>query len=778
MLPRALVRFAVSLLFLAAAVAGPLTIYAATLDGAFNPGADYPVWDLAVQTDGKILVGGEFNTLAGQSRNRIGRLNGDGSLDTTFDAGAAIGTIFPMALQTDGKILVGGKFTQLGGQTRNRIARLNADGSLDSVFDPGVTYAFSAAVWSLVVQPDGRILVGGTFDSLGGQPRRMIGRLNANGAVDLSFDPGANNRVNTVALQPDGKILLGGNFTQLGGQTRNRIGRLNADGTLDQSFDPGANQFVAVLAVQADGKILVGGDFTTLAGQVRNRIGRLNADGSLDADFDPGADVGVSSLAVQADGKMLVAGDFTALGGQTRNHIGRLNADGSLDMAFDPGANQGVNTGVGALALQADGKALVGGDYRTLSGQARTNLARLNASDPATQSLTCDGSTITWLRGGTAPEVWRTTFDASTNGGVRWFGLGDGLRLGGGWQLAGLTLPTNSTVRARGFATGGFGNGSSWFVETHAGVPFFLAQPSSRTNRTGELAAFSVVAGGSGPLSYQWWKDGAVLNDGVTILGTTTAALTLSNVLSSDAGGYFVVVSNISGSVTSSVAILTVGIPPTITQPPASLTVTQGQSAVFNVTAAGSAPLGYQWQFGGADIAGATQSALTILNAQAENAGPYAVVVANAYSALTSAVATLTVRIPPLITQQPTHRTVLLGEGTGFHVGATGDSPLGYQWFKDGAPIAGARFADYQIPSVQLADTGDYFCCGDQRGGHGHERGGPLGNPGRAQDSGGRTGGDGRLGNPPGIGPNLDGDRLPQWHDFLHLGRHGAVLRL
>ena len=143
-------------------------------------------------------------------------------------------------------------------------------------------------------------------------------------------------------------------FTTLGGggtgtTTRNHIGRLNADGSLDTSFDPGANGAVYALAVQADGKILVGGYFTTLGGggtgtTTRNYIGRLNADGSLDTSFDPGANGAVYALAVQADGKILVGGDFTTLGGggtgtTTRNHIGRLNADGSLDTSFDPGAN-------------------------------------------------------------------------------------------------------------------------------------------------------------------------------------------------------------------------------------------------------------------------------------------------------------------------------------------------------------------------------------------------------------------------------------------------------
>ena len=142
--------------------------------------------------------------------------------------------------------------------------------------------------------------------------------------------------------------------------------------------------------MQADGKILVGGDFTTLGGggtgtTTRNYLGRLNADGSSTTSFDPGAGgnspVVVGALAVQADGKILVGGKFTRLGGgtgtTTRNYLGRLNADGSLDTGFDPGANDSVR----ALAVQADGKILVGGHFTLLGGGGFGTTARDPGSD-------------------------------------------------------------------------------------------------------------------------------------------------------------------------------------------------------------------------------------------------------------------------------------------------------------------------------------------------------------------------------------------------------------
>jgi hypothetical protein len=156
---------------------------------------------------------------------------------------------------------------------------------------------------------------------------------------------------------------------------------------------------------------------------------------------------------------------------QTRKHIGRLNADGTLDASFNPGAD---NYFVDSLAVQADGKILVGGGFTTLGGQSRTNIGRLNNTEPATQSLTFDGSTLTWMRGGTSPEVWRTTFEYSPDG-TSWTNLGAGIRIPGGWQLTGLALPTSTTFRARGHTVGGYGNASGWFVETVLRQPLAIS---------------------------------------------------------------------------------------------------------------------------------------------------------------------------------------------------------------------------------------------------------------------------------------------------------------
>ena len=243
-------------------------------------------------------------------------------LDSAFNPGAD-NAAFSMVLQPDGKILVGGFFTRLVGQPCDYLGRLDPDGTLDDTFKPEA----NSYVLALGLQEDGKVMVGGNFSTLRGQARNRIARLNADGTLDDAFNQGggANNNINTMVLQPDGRILVGGGFTTLAGQPCNHIARLNADGTLDEAFNlsGGANDNVNCLALQTDGKILVGGSFTNLGGQPRTRLARLAADGTLDTTFDPRADNIVYSLVEQADGNILVGGSFTNLSGQARNYLGR-----------------------------------------------------------------------------------------------------------------------------------------------------------------------------------------------------------------------------------------------------------------------------------------------------------------------------------------------------------------------------------------------------------------------------------------------------------------------
>ena len=278
-----------------------------------------------------------------------------------------------IVLQPDGKILISGDFTTAGGAARNRIARFNSDGTLDTGFDPDINNNAE----SIVLQPDGKILIGGYFSTVGGVTRTFFARLNSDGSLDTSFtNLTFNARVDAIALQPDGKILVGGNFKFIDGVLRDSIARLNSDGTLDTGFDPDANNDVFSIVLQPDGKILIGGVFTNIGGVTRNRIARLNSDGSLDTSFNPNANAVVGQIVLQPDDKILICGGFTTIGGVSCSKIARLNSDGSLDTSFINDIADWSH--VYSIALQPDGKILAGANDFVVGGVVRNYLARLN----------------------------------------------------------------------------------------------------------------------------------------------------------------------------------------------------------------------------------------------------------------------------------------------------------------------------------------------------------------------------------------------------------------
>ena len=356
-----------------------------SLDTTFNTGtgADFQVNSIATQADGKILIGGGFTSYNGVTQNRITRLNTDGSLDTTFNPGTGANVrVLTIAIQADGKILIGGYFTSYNGVAQNYIARLNTNGTLDTTFNSGM--GANSSVESIATQVDGKILIGGGFTSYNGVARNHIARLNADGSLDTTFNPGtgANNLVTSIAIQADGKILIGGWFTSYNGAARNYIARLNTNGNFDTAFNlgTGANGSIWSIAIQADGKILIGGAITTYNGVAQNNIARLNTNGILDTAFNlgTGANAGVDSIAIQADGKILFGGYFTSYNGVARNHISRLNLDGSLDTTFNSGT--GANSTVLSFALQTDGKILIIGDFTSYNGVTQNYIARLNVN--------------------------------------------------------------------------------------------------------------------------------------------------------------------------------------------------------------------------------------------------------------------------------------------------------------------------------------------------------------------------------------------------------------
>ncbi len=571
---------------------------------------------IAIQPDGRVLVG---------QWNSFQRLQWDGSHDW-FGSGLYSFTT-ALIVEADGQILVGADYEQ------------GSYGNLARV-DPGVSaipiYAgMSGAIYSAALQPDGRILAAGVGN--GPALTNRIVRLNPDGTTDTNFNAFASYTVFNLTVQPDGKILVGGFFGLLNGHDQQIIiGRLNSDGSLDTSFASSPigyiNGSVQTMVLQPDGKILIGGYFMAIGGQTRNRIARLNPDGTVDTTFDAGDLSGsgnnVSSLALQANGKILVAGDFTTLAGHACTNVGRLNPDGSFDASFEGSVSE---TWANAVTLHPDGSILVAAEIATPGGQF-IPFARFINTDPATNSLTRSGSTLTWSRGGAVPEVWRTTFEASTNGGASWLFLGDGTRIAGGWQLTNVSAPANATVRARGYYTTGRFNASSSIDEKVIGPPVVVSHPREQYAYFGESVRFFGAAGGTEPLSYQWRRNGTNFTEGGDITGTHAQSLSVSNLFAGrDQADYSFVASNHFGSITSRLASLTVYEPIILSNYTSHYRIMPGQTATFSVTVGGTPPLHFQWRKDGTNIVGATQSSLVISNVQFSDAGNYDVAVSNTF---------------------------------------------------------------------------------------------------------------------------------------------------
>ncbi|MBV1854339.1 putative Ig domain-containing protein [Catellatospora tritici] len=367
--------------------------FAANLGAAFNGS----VRVLAVQPDGKILAGGDYTAFDGVTANRLVRLNPDGTRDTAFSTaigtgfeGPTVGVVSAIAVQPDGKILVGGNFTTFDGVTANRLVRLNPDGTRDTAFSTALGTGFNTSVLSLAVQPDGKIVAGGLYTTLNGVTVNRLVRLNPDGTREVAFSTalgtGFNNSVPSIALQADGKILAAGTFTTLNGVTVNRLVRLNPDGTRDTAFSTalgtGFDANVLSVTVQPDGGIIACGGFTTLNGSAANHLVGLNPDGTRDTAFNTNLGTGPAggtptAVVAQPDGKVLVSGSFITFNGADVRSLIRLNADGTADTAFNTGLGTGTTFSVFAVAVQPDGNVLAGGAFTVFNGVAANRLIRV-----------------------------------------------------------------------------------------------------------------------------------------------------------------------------------------------------------------------------------------------------------------------------------------------------------------------------------------------------------------------------------------------------------------
>lgn len=372
------------------------------LDTSFtSAGINGIVRDMVLQPDGKIIIVGDFTTYDNQSSKYIARLNSDGSLDTSFLVGTGFGTpaisnnkfAANVKLQADGKILVCGDLTSYNGTPKNYLIRLNTDGTIDDSFT--MDSSWNSRVTTFAIQTDGKIIA-----SHNGSVRR----LNTDGSLDTSFDiyigpngligfpgPSTGIKVNTFVVQPDGKILVGGAFNQALGAVQKDLARLNSDGTLDTTFNfSGFNGFtenrngVKTILLKDNGQILIGGDFDYAYQNAALSLLLLNSDGTVDDSFngnmgyDPNnsRNSTVTDLLQHPDGKVLCTGKFHVYNRVAVSNIVKFSHNGEIDPTFH-NICKGFDGGIHYLYETPDGKIMVTGDFHSYNGYTRYKMVRI-----------------------------------------------------------------------------------------------------------------------------------------------------------------------------------------------------------------------------------------------------------------------------------------------------------------------------------------------------------------------------------------------------------------
>jgi glucose/arabinose dehydrogenase len=557
--------------------------------------------------------------------------------------------------------------------------------------------------------PDGRLFV----CQQGGQLRVIKnGALLPTPFVSLAVDASGERGLLGIAFDPNFStnnfIYL--YYTPTSSPKHNQVSRFTANGdvvaagsevvilTLD-NLSSAQNHNGGAIHFGPDGKLYVavgdnaeGSNSQTLV----NRLGkmlRINSDGTIPTD-NP---------------------FFNTATGLNRS-IWALGLRNPFTFAFQPNTGRMFINDVGQNTWEEINDGIAGSNYGWPTTEGDTNNPNFRA--PIFSYLHTSGDTGGCaITGGTFYNPATVQFPSSYVGKYFFADLCNG------WIR--LLDPANNT--ATGFATGianvvdlrvtpdgslyylAFGAGGVFRVQFPASQqqPSITTPPSNQTVIQGQTATFQVVASGSAPLSYQWQRNT------VNISGANSSTYALSNVTAADSGARFrCVVTNDFGTAISTEATLTVRIPPSITTPPASQNVTEGQSVTFQVTATGDAPLSYQWLRSGSIISGANSPTYTVSSVTlAYDGDSFRCVVTNPYGTATSDAAILTVNSLPRITAEPSNKTVIEGQPATFQVGANGSGPLSYQWQRNTVNIPGANSPSYTVVSATLADNGAKFRC-------------------------------------------------------------------
>jgi len=343
---------------------------------------------VSIQTDNKAILGGKFSDFDGNPVGGICRINADGTYDSTFFTGTGVtGVVYATAVQSDGKIIAAGEFSDYNGNAVNNIVRINADGSWDENFTLNDDVEINGVVYAVALQSDGKIIVGGRFSVQESFTLSNFIRLNSDGSLDEAFaiekGLGFSSDVYSIAVQSDQKIIVGGNFGLFNGTSAPRLARINSDGSLDTAFTSqlgaGADGSVLGVAIQSDGKVIAVGKFLSFNGNPTPRIVRLNTDGTRDTAFTTSNGIGFEGFAtcvvVQSNGQIVVGGSFVRFNANRARQVARLNSSGTADTTFNTNIDRGANAIVYALALRTDGTVFIGGDFNFFNYRGWVNFS-------------------------------------------------------------------------------------------------------------------------------------------------------------------------------------------------------------------------------------------------------------------------------------------------------------------------------------------------------------------------------------------------------------------
>lgn len=700
-------------------------------DPSFVPdlGSDPTIRSLVLH-DGSLLAAGRLNISSpGTHRIAVRLATADGQLDPTFvvpTSGTGVGTANTIAVLEDDTIMLGGTNLLVHDNAADyrNLLQISSTGSVLTEWT--LLTGPDSEINALATMPDGGILAGGTFTQWATDSRiKRIARLDSDFSLDLDYsvqsDP--NSVVQDLAVRSDGRAVIVGNFSKLDGDdlVSERVAGLASSGGLDSSFNPpNIDRSVQCVTLDDSGRVILGGTFFDLDGSSVPGVIRLEPDGTLDQQVFVGTTWEISTVydVLPVGHTVKLGGSFETIATQTRlGWASFAPPAGAPEIDSEP-LDQNIATG-GTAVFSVSATSATPLTYQwqrngvDLSGETNTTLTLTDVQSVDSgyyRVIVCNdsGTTISRtveLRLDTFPAITSQPTDTSAE---EFTGFSFSVTATGPPPLTyqwyqGLsgdrTLPLNGETGSTFSGTAGSPGSKSYWVEVIN--PFGVAESNTVTLTTveapppptppsiitgltdiavnsGDQATFTVVADGSGILSYSWFLDGSPLSE-------TGSSLTIFNATSGLSGRYKVEVRSSdfpSTTFDESDAELTVRTLPEFTQQPASQSVAAGSDVNFEAFAEGPGPITYQWQKNGSNVPGANAGTLALTSVTTGNAGDYRLRATNSFGTTVSATATLSISTPPAVSTIPGITYVRRGENTSLQVEASGTAPLTFQWYQ------------------------------------------------------------------------------------------------